>query len=327
MKDNPSLIQGPEEDRAAVDAVITREIDAFHNKDFAAWSDCYLHSDRLRSTMMSHELGLDVRYGWQAFAASTRPHFDSDAPVDGEWRKEVESIEVVGDMAWLTCRAYASLNICMMGESYETWVLERHDGQWKVVCTNVMAARAHSSQGRRLALDGEGHIVDGSPHILSKIAAHPALMVRGGRLRALHRDVDKALQDAIARAAQLHGFFEQAAYAEMEGQRFAFPLVLEREGDGGHEVLLLTVQDRLTYLDFGTDAETRTRVDASAAIFRLSESQHKVAQGIVEGKSLPQIAEGAGISPTTAKTHLKRVYEKTGTASMTALVRTLVSLG
>ncbi len=313
-------------DEAAIEALLNREIDAFFSRDYAAWADCYLQSDKLRSTMMSHELGLDVREGWDQHDAGTRPHFAGDMPTSARWEKRTEVIEVIGDMAWATCRATTDASLCMMGETYETWVLERHDGAWKIVCVNVMASRSRQHESDGIAVDATGRVVGMGPSASRHLQNHPAFTLRDGCLRATDPSVDRALQAAITRAGALHGFFEQAAYTEMEGQRFAYPIVIERTDDTGHEVIMLTVQDRHTYLEFGTSQATTARVDASALVFGLSDNQHRVMLGVVNGQSLPVIAAELGISPATAKTHLQRVYEKTGTTSMTALVRTVLSV-
>lgn len=325
MKDTPDTQS--ETDERAVDAVISREIEAFFTKDFDAWCACYLQSPRLRSTMMSHELGLDVRQGWEAHVAGTEVHFQSP-PIDGAtWEKVTEQITVQGDMAWLTCRARTNSSLCMMGESYETWILERHHGDWKIVCVNVMAARSHLSETGRIALDAKGKVQSIGTQAQQHLARLSGFEVRAGKLRAKDPVVDRQLQEGIARAGALHGYFEQAAYAEVEGQRFAYPLVLDHADGAGHQIILITVQDRETYVDIGLGDSARLRVDASAQVFDLSDNQHRIVAGIVAGRSLPDLAQELGISPATAKTHLQRVYQKTGTSTKTALVRTLLSLG
>jgi len=322
MKD--ALTETSEE--AAIRAVIDTEIAAFFARDFETWADCYLHSPRCRSVMMSHEFGLDVREGWQAHAESVRLHFEGDAPEPAEWSKTIEQIEINGDTCWLVCRARNTSNECMMHEAFETWVLERHDGQWKAVLVTVLAERSFAARDSAIAVDAEGRVVGLSARAAARLDAHPALALRQGKLRATDPAVDAALQSAIDRAGRLHGYFEQAAFAQEQGQRFAYPLVIERPGENGHEVLLLTVQDRLTYLDFGA-AATATRVDVGAMIFGLSEAQTRVAQAITEGLNLTEAAQRLGISPSTAKTHLQRTFEKTGTSSQVGLVRALLSVG
>lgn len=313
-------------DEEAIEALITKEIDAFFSLDYEAWADCYLHSDRLRSTMMSHELGLDVREGWEAHAEGTRLHFEGEVPTSATWNKRTDQIIVCGDMAWVTCRARTDASLCMMGETYESWILERHDGAWKIIGANVMASRSNQHEFGGIAVDAIGRVVGVGSRAKRHLQQHPDFTLRNGQLRAVDPTVDRALQAAIGRAGALHGFFEQAAYAEMEGQRFAYPIVLERPETGGHEVIMLTVQDRQTYLEFGANEATSTRVDVAATVFALSDAQHRVAQGVVAGQNLPDIAADLGISPATAKTHLQRVYQKTGTTTMTALVRTLLSV-
>ncbi len=313
-------------DEQAIRDLMAREVAAFFARDAAGWAACYLQSDRVRSVMMSHDLGLDVRVGWDALCEGTRMHFESTVPHTSSYRKDIEQIEIIGDCAWLACRAYAESSMCLMDETYETWVLERHDGQWKVVCCDVLSSRSSRNRDRRLAVDAEGRLVGLDARTRAQFDKHPAFTIRAGHLRAIDPDIDRELQVAIGRAGALHGYFEQVSFALSEGQRFAYPIVLERPDTGGREVILITVEDRLTYLDFGKSEETASRVDVAAMVFGLSDSQQRIAQGIVAGQSLPDIAADLHISPATAKTHLQRVYSKTGTTTMTALVRTLLSV-
>lgn len=314
-------------DERAVRDVIFREINAFFSRDFESWQDCYLHTDRLRSVMMSHDLGLDVRQGWADHVEGVRQHFEATTPHDSTWEKNIEQVEIRGDVAWLICRARNNSSLCMMEESYETIILERHHGKWKIVCFDVLASRSYRNRERRIAVDAEGSIVGLDERSAQYLRQHPAFTIRRGRLRAVDSTVDRELQAAIGRAGALHGYFEQIAFAQFEGQRFAYPIVLERTDGDGHEVVMLTVEDRLTYLDFSTSEATTARIDISATIFSLSDNQQRIVQGVIAGKSLPKIAACLGISPSTAKTHLQRVYQKTGTNTMTALVRTLLSVG
>jgi DNA-binding CsgD family transcriptional regulator len=62
-------------------------------------------------------------------------------------------------------------------------------------------------------------------------------------------------------------------------------------------------------------------------IFGLSPGQMALAARIASGESLTDAAKTQQISINTARTHLKRIYDKTGVNSQTALVRLLLSVG
>ena len=51
----------------------------------------------------------------------------------------------------------------------------------------------------------------------------------------------------------------------------------------------------------------------------------RAAAAIVEGHDIVKAAELMGISANTARTHLQRMFDKTGVRSQTALVRILLS--
>lgn len=60
---------------------------------------------------------------------------------------------------------------------------------------------------------------------------------------------------------------------------------------------------------------------ALRTVYRLSPMETRVTQAIVEGESVKQFAARSDMSYETARTHLRRVFEKTGTRKQSALVR------
>ena len=62
-------------------------------------------------------------------------------------------------------------------------------------------------------------------------------------------------------------------------------------------------------------------------MFGLSAAQQRLAAEIVRGHTLPIAASALGISVNTARTHLNRIFDKTGVHSQAALVRNLYSVG
>lgn len=64
-----------------------------------------------------------------------------------------------------------------------------------------------------------------------------------------------------------------------------------------------------------------TSPDILSVLFDLTPAETRVFGLIVEGFELPAIGMRLGISPATAKTHLARVYQKTGENSRASLVR------
>jgi DNA-binding CsgD family transcriptional regulator len=61
--------------------------------------------------------------------------------------------------------------------------------------------------------------------------------------------------------------------------------------------------------------------DAIAAAFRLTPSELRVLMAIVEFGGVPDIAAKLGIAETTVKTHLGRLFDKTGAGRQADLVK------
>jgi DNA-binding CsgD family transcriptional regulator len=68
------------------------------------------------------------------------------------------------------------------------------------------------------------------------------------------------------------------------------------------------------------------RIEAAAVVYGLSPSQQSIAEQIIAGQDLVRAASNLGVSVTTARTQLQRMFEKTGVRSQPALVRALLSV-
>ena len=67
-----------------------------------------------------------------------------------------------------------------------------------------------------------------------------------------------------------------------------------------------------------------TLIEAVAKQFKLTPSELRVLFAIIEVGGAPQVADVLGISLDTVKTHLKRVFVKTGTKRQVDLVKLVV---
>lgn len=73
------------------------------------------------------------------------------------------------------------------------------------------------------------------------------------------------------------------------------------------------------------------RLDIPPAVvmnaFGLTRAEARVALAVSSGLSVPEVAIQLGLSPNTVKTHLRRVFAKTGTGRQAELVRLMTSIG
>ena len=77
---------------------------------------------------------------------------------------------------------------------------------------------------------------------------------------------------------------------------------------------------------FVGDPEVREETDADllSLFYDLSHAEARVASLLVHGKSVKEVSEGLQVSLNTARTHLKRIFEKTGTRRQAELMQLIL---
>lgn len=324
-----SADDGAAKDRAAIAEVIHRETACFRDMDFEGWAACYLHSERTRTVSASPGLGVSVLTGWDAIRDDMSSLFELQRTPCGmaDFKKDNFQITVDGNTAWVIYDGWMRAQDNSEAETIETVILERTSDGWRIVYNGFAQTRETRSSPGRIALDAKGHVVWTTPTADKALRHHPALTVSHGRLRARRREWDRVLQAAIARAGELHGYFHHHDFLDATGAPFRSPVVLGEDEKGAAVVCSLLVMDSVTYLDIDPAADLDRRLAAAQMVFGLSAGQMALAARIVSGESLTDAAGSLGISINTARTHLRRIYDKTGVSAQTALVRLLLSVG
>ena len=329
MTDTAAHVSGGEnDDIEAITRVIHQDTLAFQREDFDAWIQCWVKDERIRDVYISPTAGISVISGWSAISSHMKKIFDdklSDRLI--EFGQKNLRISVVGDCAWAVFDTWSVWENGEQGESFDTRILERHDGQWKFVYSSFFFRQNNGPEGMVVGLDQKGQIVQSSPVSLEAVKSHPYLTVSHGRVRASRLDWDRALQQALAQAGRHHGFFETYRFAHSIGGPAHYPVVLGQTDEGGVAVLHLSIRDNITWLWVNAHQFLERRLNFAKAVFSLSEGQIKVARQIAMGESVRSAAQELGVSVNTARTHLSRLYEKTGVSSQAALVRLLLSVG
>lgn len=127
-----------EAEKAAIQAVIAEETEAYYRQDFEAWKNTYLDSPGFRKYGYWEGYPEKVVFynGFESLAKEKKAQFDADATLwqgSTEERKN-ENIRISGDMAWFTFEQYSYEKDTrkLLGKSLETRFLEKHDGRWKI---------------------------------------------------------------------------------------------------------------------------------------------------------------------------------------------------
>lgn len=181
----------------------------------------------------------------------------------------------------------------------------------------------HLSHG--LAMVGrEGHLLVANRRMQSILGSGDGLLLRDHRLCGggdVGREIAAWLRGAAAgSAAKL-----QLAVPRPSGLR-AYWLTLAPIPRGG-AIPLGGAQPIATIT--AVDPESRAVPDAAAmtAVFGLTPAECRFARLLAGDRTMQEAAQDLGISPQTAKTHLKRILSKTGARRQSEMISVLLSIG
>jgi len=163
-------------------------------------------------------------------------------------------------------------------------------------------------------LDADGRVVHANAAGRQLFADANLLAMVGDRIVARNTQIDKIFRGLCEIDGGPRRQIELATSAD--GQHYllhAFPLKRGRGLPRDVAATLLFVQ-RASMLPL-------LAADAIAAAFRLTPSELRVLMAIIEIGGVPDIAAKLGIAETTVKTHLGRLFEKTGAGRQADLVK------
>lgn len=315
-------------EHAAIMDVIACETDMFVQQDFDKWAACWVQDDRTREVCISSSFGATVLEGWATLSSYMQNVMENGATCEiSEIQRFNVNVTVSGDIAHVVFDETSRHASGRIEKTFETRVLERSDGTWRILYASFVLRGHQQIDANRLAVNAKGEIVCAPEAARKKLDSHMGLQISNNRLRATRPAWDKVLQAGLECAAEQHGYFQHYRYMAESGRNFRLPIVLGETDEGSVVVCVLFVRDGLTFVETESDGDINARLSVATTIFGLSEGQMLLARRIVHGDNLIAAAKALGISKNTVRTHLSRIYEKTGINSQTALVRTLLSVG
>lgn len=187
----------------------------------------------------------------------------------------------------------------------------------------IVGDRGHVIHVNRAAL----HLLDHSDAIFLR-AGHPVNDGLGW-LRTADPGSQRVLDIALQRAVS-NDFLLTPAFTD----------ALAIQGPGGSSRLVLRTAPlseaaefpgrppRAAALVFITEQAAVPVLDLRAlrGLYRITQAEAKVAQTLVQGGSVTDLAKGLGLSEATVRTHLRRLFEKTQTSRQSELLRLLLDL-
>jgi DNA-binding CsgD family transcriptional regulator len=172
-------------------------------------------------------------------------------------------------------------------------------------------------------VDAGGRIVHANAAGYAIICAGEILRSAGGLLVARDAQVDKTLREIFAAAGQ--------GDAALGTKGIALPLIGKNDERYVAHVLPLTSGARRRAGRTHTAAAALFVRKAALAVpsafevigktFKLTPTELRVLLAIVEVGGVPEVAAALGVAVTTVKTHLGRLFEKTGTTRQADLVK------
>jgi DNA-binding CsgD family transcriptional regulator len=171
-------------------------------------------------------------------------------------------------------------------------------------------------------VDRNGRLIHANAAGHSLLAESDILRSVGGRLVAREAQTDRALREVFAAAGQ--------GDAALGTKGIAVPLTA-RDGERyiAHALPLTSGARRRAGVVSTAAAALFVRkaslaVPASEALgsaFKLTPTELRVLMAIVEVGGVPEVASAFGIADTTVRTHVTRLFEKTGTSRQADLVK------
>jgi DNA-binding CsgD family transcriptional regulator len=320
-----ATVSGNAADIEAILGVLKAESEAFWNKDFEAYSRCWVNASYVRRTGWWSLGGVTWRVGWDEIARRTREqfaNFPGRNATPQTMRRENMTIRAGKDMAWVSYEQHAGEQgepeMDMPGLSRETKILEKHDGEWKLAYICYLHRSTHHVSAAMLQVDGERLVSWKNAAATAELERGCGLAIRVGRLRANDRAADQRLAAALAWAAGLD--------RGLEAQRGSVPIVIEGGRGEPANVCWVIADSGVILVAINDREQAGARLERAALIYGMSKAQVALASEIIAGLDLRDAAAKLGVSINTARTQLQRIFDKTGVRSQAALVRALLSV-
>jgi hypothetical protein len=128
-----------EAEKAAILAVVAGETESYYRQDYAAWRNTYLDTSYFRMSGYWEDFPHKVQWhdGFYSLDTLKKKQFEENRTI---WKGSTEErsnevLRIYPGVAWYTFDqdSYEKDTRRFLGRSKELRILEKHDGQWKIV--------------------------------------------------------------------------------------------------------------------------------------------------------------------------------------------------
>jgi DNA-binding NarL/FixJ family response regulator len=171
-------------------------------------------------------------------------------------------------------------------------------------------------------VDAESRIVRANAAARTFQRSGDLLRTARDRLTLCDGEADQALRDILSATA--------ADEAALDGKGFALPLTCRNGERYVAQVLSLAAAEALpgdasaavaAVFIRKAEMDAASPVDVIGKAYNLTPTELRVLLAIVDVGGVPEVAQNLGVADTTVKTHLSRLFEKTGTCRQADLVK------
>ncbi len=313
------------DDHAEILAVIEAETDAYLRRDYAEWERHWCDGPEIRRVHSHSGTGVAILQGDEIRTQMARfLETDTDwSPPEAVRRENIEFV-VSAEMAWVT---YVQIGDTsgklteMSGRYHEVKILQKQGGVWKIACIISNQLRLDHVSGPLIEVDGAGRILWMNDAAQARFPEHPLLGQRGTQIQAKDAEAQRDLLEAIAWTGEIRDRQTPCSVEEAVTRAIS----LGQDDTGLVHICWAVLKDGKLLITFDDADRLDRELSGAARLYGLSDVQERLARQIIEGHDLTSAADALGISPNTAKTHLRRIFDKTGVRTQPALVRLLLS--
>jgi len=313
------------DDRTAILAAIEGETEAYLNRDYNAWEQ-YWHDGPEIQRVHSHPgTGVHILRGEEIGKQMRRMLEERLAPMTSSAiRRDNFNIVISAEMAWVSYDQIGST--CddleeLAGRYHELKILQKIEGAWKLTCIVGAQMRVDHVSEPLIEVTEDGRVIWMNTAAQDRLPRHPRLRRRGAYLRANKPDAQAGLLDALAWIAQVRDRHGPCVSEEAVSRAIA----LGQDDEGLAHICWAVLKDGKLLVTFDDKERLDRQLAIAGKVFGLSETQSSLARYLVEGCDIATASTALGVSVNTAKTHLQRIYDKTGVRAQPALVRHLLN--
>ena len=175
------------------------------------------------------------------------------------------------------------------------------------------------------ALDGKGRLIFANGAGQSLLAKADGIVDAGGHLTISCAAEQKAVDDLIRRASNPLGQVS-SGWTRVSKPSGGLPLAVFVSPLVVHEDSLPTAQAKLLVVAYDTAHKHPVDLPMLKSVYGLTDAESRLSAALSQGHSLESAAYKMAITPATARTHLKAIFNKLGVHRQQDLTRLLAFL-